>query len=47
MIHVDPEIWPDPDKFKPERWLDPAESARLYKYLVSFSKGSRMCLGIQ
>ncbi|KAL8850766.1 MAG: hypothetical protein Q9221_004334 [Calogaya cf. arnoldii] len=39
--HLD--IFPDPTTFKPERWL---ENPRLDKYLLTFSKGTRGCLGI-
>ncbi|KAL9596343.1 MAG: hypothetical protein Q9219_005860 [cf. Caloplaca sp. 3 TL-2023] len=46
-IHDDPLIFPDPRSFKPERWLPlETEGARLQKYLVAFSKGSRQCLGM-
>ncbi|KAL3473187.1 cytochrome P450 [Aspergillus californicus] len=46
-IHCDPEIWgPDAMKFIPERWLQP-EGKQLDKYLVTFSKGARQCLGIK
>lgn len=41
-------IFPDPYTFRPERWLsenqDPEK--RLDKYLVTFNRGPRMCLGI-
>jgi cytochrome P450 len=47
MIHRNATIFPDPDSFNPERWLDPSATKRLDKYLVSFSKGSRQCVGIQ
>ena len=30
--------------FRPERWLEPG-AEHLQKYLVNFSKGSRICLG--
>ncbi|KAH8701276.1 putative cytochrome P450 [Phaeosphaeriaceae sp. PMI808] len=43
MIHRNPQLFPDPDAFHPERWLD---NPRLSRYLVSFSKGARQCLGI-
>ncbi|KAL8934452.1 MAG: hypothetical protein Q9216_005910 [Gyalolechia sp. 2 TL-2023] len=46
-IHDHPLIFPDPRTFKPERWLPlETEGARLQKYLVAFSKGSRQCLGM-
>ncbi|KAI4190278.1 MAG: hypothetical protein L6R41_000891 [Letrouitia leprolyta] len=46
-IHDDPLIFPEPRSFKPERWLPlETEGARLQKYLVAFSKGSRQCLGM-
>ncbi|KAL8788902.1 MAG: hypothetical protein Q9213_001425 [Squamulea squamosa] len=46
-IHDNPSIFPDPRTFTPERWL-PLETtgARLQKYLVAFSRGSRQCLGM-
>ncbi|KAL2061155.1 hypothetical protein VTL71DRAFT_7428 [Oculimacula yallundae] len=43
MLHLNPKTFPDPHAFIPERWI---ENPRLSKYLVSFSKGSRQCLGI-
>ena len=46
MMHDNPDIFPDPRAFKPERWLQP-NSAHLKKYFVAFSKGSRQCLGMQ
>ena len=43
LIHHDPSIFPDSRTYCPERWI---ENPGLDKYLVSFSKGSRQCLGI-
>ncbi|KAF9025638.1 hypothetical protein BDZ89DRAFT_1161644 [Hymenopellis radicata] len=37
-----PALFPNPSEFKPERWTQ----ANLDKYLVSFSKGPRSCLGV-
>ncbi|PPQ79817.1 hypothetical protein CVT25_002971 [Psilocybe cyanescens] len=45
IVHRNPEIFPDPLRFEPERWLKD-DSAELEKYLVAFSKGPRGCLGI-
>ncbi|KAH8171018.1 cytochrome p450 domain-containing protein [Sarocladium implicatum] len=43
--HHDPSIFPDPDSFKPERWLDPAERKRMEPYFIPFSAGARGCIG--
>ena len=40
---MDPTIFPDPERFDPERWL---QEQRLDKYLTNFCKGTRGCLGI-
>ncbi|KAK6430774.1 hypothetical protein LTR95_013067 [Oleoguttula sp. CCFEE 5521] len=43
----DPAIFPHPDKFDPERWLRATEQGvRLDRYLVTFSKGLRACVGM-
>ena len=47
MMHRDPNIWPQPDSFSPERWLNPDKAKKLEKYLVAFTKGSRQCIGMQ
>jgi cytochrome P450 len=47
LMHHDESIFPDSYRFNPERWTDPAERKRLEKYMVAFSKGSRMCIGMQ
>lgn len=44
LVHMNPELFPSPDEFRPERWLEP-DADRLKKYLVNFTKGSRICLG--
>lgn len=36
FVHLNPNIFPEPGRFSPERWLD--SGAELDKYLVSFSK---------
>ena len=47
LIHDNPSLFPEPWKFKPERWLPlDTEGMRLQKYLVAFSRGSRQCLGM-
>ncbi|KAE8154551.1 cytochrome P450 [Aspergillus avenaceus] len=45
----DEEIFPDSYTFKPERWLDDPvapDGRKLSRYLVSFGRGTRSCLGI-
>ncbi|MCJ1346327.1 hypothetical protein MMC31_004542 [Peltigera leucophlebia] len=42
-IHHDESIFADAESFIPERWI---ENPGLSRFLVSFSKGSRNCLGI-
>ncbi|KAJ5491962.1 Cytochrome P450 [Penicillium expansum] len=38
---------PEPEKFDPERWIRAAEKGEyLSRYIVSFTKGSRQCLGM-
>ena len=46
-ILFDADVFPEPDKFDPSRWLDTAEHGdRLERYQVGFGKGSRMCVGM-
>ncbi|KAK2744163.1 hypothetical protein FQN57_004423 [Myotisia sp. PD_48] len=46
FVHMDPEIFPNPEKFDPERWIRATqEGVRLERFLVAFSKGHRICLG--
>ncbi|KAK6349522.1 hypothetical protein TWF696_005807 [Orbilia brochopaga] len=45
LMHNNPDAYPDPQKFDPERWLSTNSSSIEEKYLVPFSKGSRSCVG--
>ncbi|KXN81865.1 Trichodiene oxygenase [Leucoagaricus sp. SymC.cos] len=45
FVHNNPVIFEDPLRFNPDRWLA-EESKALDEYLVAFSKGPRMCLGM-
>ena len=46
LVHQHPSVFPDPHRFDPDRWLQGEESKRLERYLVSFSRGQRACIGI-
>lgn len=49
LVLLNPTIFPEPERFQPERWLrQPGQegSDRLDRYQVAFGKGSRQCLGI-
>lgn len=43
--HRDPKIWSDPDEFMPERWLGEDASVLMSRYYITFSFGSRGCIG--
>ena len=44
--HYNAELFPEPEKFLPERWLGQGSPDRkLEKFLLTFSRGSRACLG--
>jgi cytochrome P450 len=45
-VNMDPVIFPNPESFKPERWLDPVAARKLEPYVVTFGKGTRACVGI-
>ena len=48
-MHTNPDIFPEPDRFRPERWLGnprAPDGKPLSNYMITFSKGTRMCLGM-
>lgn len=46
-LHRNPEVFPDPDAWKPERWLDAtqAEQREMGRWFWAFGSGGRMCVG--
>ncbi len=44
VVHRDPRWWPEPDAFRPERWLDPSPERPRYAYFP-FGGGPRQCIG--
>ena len=49
FLHINPDIFPDPYSFIPERWLNlnGTESKCLEHYLVPYSKGPRQCSALK
>ena len=43
LLHLNTKTFPEPNRFRPERWIG---NPHLSRSLVSFSKGSKQCLGI-
>lgn len=43
--HRDPKMFPDPETFNPNRWMDVEERKRMEPMFVPFSTGARGCIG--
>ncbi|XP_062540503.1 probable cytochrome P450 308a1 [Armigeres subalbatus] len=46
-IHLDPENYPDPYRFEPDRFLDENRKARHRYAFLGFGEGPRICLGMK
>jgi len=49
-VNNDEDIFPEHEKFKPERWINPPKTkdgSSLERYFICFQKGTRSCLGIK
>ncbi|KAK7060348.1 hypothetical protein VNI00_001113 [Paramarasmius palmivorus] len=47
FLHWNPDMFPNPLEFSPERWLQPNSREIETQYLVAFSRGPRTCVGIK
>jgi len=47
LIHHNPQVWPNPDQFEPERFTPERIAARHKLAWVPFGAGQRMCVGIE
>lgn len=45
VLHRDPEVWEDPDSFKPERWLNGGLQRLPPNAWKAFGNGMRACIG--
>ena len=46
LVHRDPQIWPDPERFDPSRFTREEEKSRHKHAYVPFGGGAHMCLGL-
>ncbi|SPO04666.1 related to cytochrome P450 CYP3/CYP5/CYP6/CYP9 subfamilies [Cephalotrichum gorgonifer] len=46
LLHTDEKYYSEPNRFNPDRWMDPDPWKIGDKLFVPFSKGTRMCLGM-
>nr|WNT94917.1 26-hydroxylase CYP18A1 [Lymantria dispar] len=44
-VHMDPNLWDEPNKFNPSRFIDETGKVRRPEYFMPFGVGRRMCLG--
>ncbi|KAK7428184.1 hypothetical protein QQZ08_005250 [Neonectria magnoliae] len=46
FMHMNEELYPDPTRFEPQRWVDVDARKKADKTYAPFSRGARICLGM-
>lgn len=44
-VHTNPRVWPDPQRFDPDRFLPEAEAGRSPNAYIPFGRGAHACIG--
>ena len=47
LMHWDEGVYPNARRFEPERWIDKKNIKKMEKSYAPFSRGTRICLGMQ
>jgi cytochrome P450 len=47
LMHTDEKLYPDPMRFNPDRWMDSTVRGAAASKFAPFSRGTRICLGMQ
>ncbi|KAL9623739.1 MAG: hypothetical protein Q9160_001969 [Pyrenula sp. 1 TL-2023] len=47
LMHTNDTLYPDPLRFDPDRWMDTEARKKTKKTYAPFSRGTRICLGMQ
>ncbi|KAL3460959.1 cytochrome P450 [Aspergillus heterothallicus] len=45
VAHRDPELFPEPEAFRPERWIEGDNIGKMRDAFIPFSSGGRACIG--
>ncbi|KAJ0415914.1 cytochrome P450 [Aspergillus carlsbadensis] len=45
VVHRDPDLFPEPEEFIPERWIENQNIAKMREAFIPFSAGGRACIG--